>query len=158
MAKIGISEKARTTGFSLMKEGRQILKVTHVEVKPRRNPKYVHVTCINEEGETIKNRWDITNEKQEPMFYLFYNLGCGLELEDGFADTDAMRGCFIDITIKHVTLDGDTVVDEETGEETERPSRTFANFGYIHGSAVDFESNIPDVRAVEEEDDDIDFG
>lgn len=142
MARFKVSDKAKERKpFMLMPEGTQIIKVTKVEVKPKGNPKFILIEAVNSDGVSIRNRWDVTKEVQESMFWMFYNLGCGLDVdEEGYTDPDAMLGRFVEIVVKHTVLPATTVVDELTGEERELPERTFANFARINGNVSGFAS------------------
>lgn len=139
-------EEAKAGG--LMRTGRQILEIVEVAEKPKARPKYIAVKCKNAHGESITNRWDITSDKQVGYFGLFYYDGCGCDDDDeGYAVPKDMLHKFADVTIKHTELEARDVVDEETGEITTYPARTFANFAYIHGNAAGFD----DAEGVETE-------
>lgn len=140
MAGVRINKEAKERKFVLMPEGTQVIKVTKVEVKPKGKPQVISIEAKNKDGVVITNRWDITKDMQESMFWLFYNTGCGLEEDaDGFTNPDDMVGRYVLIDVVH--RQGKPMVNEETGEV--KPPRIFANFGYIHGNADGFDGEEP---------------
>lgn len=159
MARVQISKDAREKkAFVLMPAGRQVIKVTSVEMMPKGNPKNISIRAENADGIEIRNKWNIANDKQEAMFWLFYNLGCGLDADDeGFVDPMAMKGRFAEIEVTHTVLEAR--VNEETGKEM--PERTFANFGRINGNVSGFDggsAESEDEDTIEfDDDDDVEF-
>lgn len=139
---VRISKEAKESGFILMREGANVLRIDKVEVTPKGNPHKVKIEAVNEHGEKYTPRFDLTKDIQEKIFWTFYNTGCGLdEDEDGFSDPYAMQGLFVDVDIKHDVKDPITIEEEdEDGNiiEKELPQRTFVNTGYVYGPVSDF--------------------
>ena len=87
-------------GFRTMPEGEQVLRIESVLGLPRANVTNVEIVFKNEEGITLKNKYDLTSDGGYAAFYYLVSKGCGIEL-DGEFDIDELVGRFVEVEIVH---------------------------------------------------------
>jgi hypothetical protein len=94
--------KGRPKGFRLMPEGEQNLKITKVVGLPRANVTNVEVDFVNEDGITLKNKYDLTSDGGYAAFYFLVLNGMGIDLDEGDQfDIDQLDGQFVSVEIVH---------------------------------------------------------
>jgi hypothetical protein len=125
--------KLTSGAFTLMSEGRKVIKVKSAEGKPSANPKDLEVVFVDAAGATLHNTYtlDERNEKGAFVTSLFLQ-GCLGDIEEfDIADIPTLVGKYLDVEIKHTEV-----------ESKKDPSKTltFANVGRIYGAGEPFET------------------
>jgi hypothetical protein len=122
--------KGRPKGFRLMPEGEQNLKITKVVGLPRANVTNVEVDFVNEDGITLKNKYDLTSDGGYAAFYFLVLNGMGIDLDEGDQfDIDQLDGQFVSVEIVH---------KEGTKPREDGTVAIFANIKATLGKGVPF--------------------
>lgn len=127
MAQVKLAEG----GFSLMREGKQIVKIKKAEGKPSGAPKLIEVVFENSSGDTITNNYNLDPNAGVSFTVTSIFLKASLGNIDSF-DTNQIPdlvGNYIEVEVVHR--------DKQSTKDPEK-TMTFANISKIYGSAEPF--------------------
>lgn len=129
---VTFTEEMKTSGFEIVPEGEQILKVEEMKpVMQAGKVKKLKVTFVDSKGRKLFNTYDVDKSaryyvQSMKALYSLLTTGCGLRADNGgtIDESDAV-GKYVLAEVRHNT-------SESTG-------RTYANLGYINGHADGFD-------------------
>lgn len=142
---VKFTEDAKKSGFSLMPEGKHILKVEEMKaVRQNGKVKALKLVASNKAGQKVFNNY--TLDQRKPYFegamkalWSLLHTGCALEEDENgeIAEEDAVGSYFI-AQIKHIKSDD---------------GRVFVNLGWIEGHAESFDDEIESDETKEDTED-----
>lgn len=114
-------------GFSLIPEGETVLLITKAEGAPRSNPELITVEFVNEDGQKLTSRYDLTIDGAYAAFRHLVTTGCGFDI--GEIRLEEMVGKFVAVEIVH---------KEGTRPRKDGSAAVFANIKLVLGPGEPF--------------------
>ena len=133
----------KNTGFQIVPEGEQILKVTSVQLLPSGRPQEVEIRYSHANGSTLRESFSFSKEKAMDILGQRCNIALGGNVPEGTEISestlpDIFMGKSFEVMVKHVKKD----------------TKTYANIHY-YKSLVEVEDEEDDDEELDDEEDDL---